>query len=247
MPTATAASARVADPALIPDSAAPDALALPREIGPYEIPFLGKRTVYFVVPPSRTTPQRLIANLHGICNPPGYACGYWTTAASEFGFLACPTGNAACGGGPNAPPSWDEPIAKIEEDLELSIKVLQDSYPGEIERDGAVLTGFSKGAYTAVTLASRHPGRWPYLILNEANVSLSLSALESAQVRAVALVAGEWGTQLAGERKTYEALKKQGYPINLWVMPKAGHYYSANIDEIMRQALSFVLSHEHDG
>jgi len=30
-------------------------------------------------------------------------------------------------------------------------------------------------------------------------------------------------------------------------MPKAGHYYSANIDSIMAEALAFVLSHEHDG
>src|SRR5580692_5066157 len=52
-----------------------------RPIGPYEIPFDGARNVYFAVPPTRPSsdsPRRLIANLHGLCNPPGYACGYWT-------------------------------------------------------------------------------------------------------------------------------------------------------------------------
>jgi hypothetical protein len=82
--------------------------------------------------------------------------------------------------------------------------------------------------------------------LNEANVDLSVPKLRQAGVRAVALIAGEWGSQLAGERRTCDALSKQGYPARLWVMPKAGHYYSANIDSIMSEALAFVLSHGAD-
>jgi len=30
-------------------------------------------------------------------------------------------------------------------------------------------------------------------------------------------------------------------------MPKTGHFYSADIATIMKEALEFVLSHEHDG
>jgi hypothetical protein len=85
------------------------------------------------------------------------------------------------------------------------------------------------------------------LILNEADVELTVPMMQMAKVRAVALIAGEWGNQLAGERATYEAMKKQGFPIKLWVMPKAAHYYSTDIDDIMRQAIDFVLAHEHDG
>ena len=61
------------------------------------------------------------------------------------------------------------------------------------------------------------------------------------RVRAVALIAGERGSQLAGERKTAERLAKQGYPARLWVMKGAGHHYSADIDTIMSEAIAYVI------
>ena len=90
----------------------------------------------------------------------------------------------------------------------------------------------------------RHPGRWPFLILNEADVDLTLPMVRDAKLRAVALIAGEWGSQLAGERKTVATLAEAGFPVRLWVMPKVGHAYSTNIDGIMREALEFVLRPE---
>jgi pimeloyl-ACP methyl ester carboxylesterase len=113
-----------------------------------------------------------------------------------------------------------------------------------VTREGAVLAGFSRGGYVAVILAVRHPGRWPFLIVNEADVDLTLPMLQGAGVRAVALIAGERGTQLAGERQTAETLAKEGFPIRLWVMPKVGHAYSTDIEIIMQDALAFLLAHE---
>ncbi len=238
-PTPTPTPSPTATPSPTP-TPTPD--AGPRAAGPYELPFLGKRAVYFAIPPARPTPQRLIANLHGVCNPPGYACGYWLHAASERGFLVCPTGNASCGPGSYNAPTWTEPFDKMDDDLERAIETVSAAYPSEMTRDGAVLTGFSRGAYAAVQIAARTPGRWPYLVLNEADVPLSVPALRKAGVRAVALIAGEIGGQIAGERKTAAALAKQGYPARLWVMPKAGHYYSANIDDIMAEAVDWVVA-----
>jgi predicted esterase len=193
--------------------------------------------VYFTIPAGDR--KRLIANLHGMCNPPGYACGYWTGAAKAQGFLVCPTGNGSCGGAYN-PPTWSEDDAAVDRDLEASIAAVNAAYPHEMDRDGAILTGFSRGAYIAPTLAAMHPGRWPYLILTEANVSLDAKRLRAAKVRAVALIAGEWGTELSGERATVKQLRAAGFPAELFVMPKAGHYYSANIDDIMQRAITFV-------
>jgi hypothetical protein len=171
-----------------------------REIGPYQLPFLPKRNVYFVVSKSTKTPARLVANLHGVCNPPGYACGYWTESGSKVGFLICPEGNATCGAG--GPPTWTEPHAKMDDDLEKAIAVVEQEYSGQISREGSILTGFSYGAYAAATIARTHPGRWPYLILTEANVPLDASWLRTAGVKAVVLIAGEIGSQIAGERAT---------------------------------------------
>ncbi len=222
-----------------------DAGCGPRATGPYEAPFEpgSKRKVYFVAreasscePPS---PTRLLANLHGVCNPPGYACGYWTGAASERGLLVCPEGNSTCGAG--GPPTWDESFDAMDRDLERAIEGVSTLYPHEVDRHGSVLTGFSRGAYAAASIAARHPGRWPYLVLVEADVSLDAATLRRAKVQAVALLAGEWGSQIAGERATAQRLRAQGYPARFFTMQKAGHYYSADIDSLMGQAIDWVV------
>ena len=182
--------------------------------------------------------------LHGVCTPPSYVCGEWRSAASSAGVLVCPTGNQSCGPEGTGGPTWEEPFSAIDADLEAAIAAAGKHIAPPLTRDGAVLAGFSRGAYVAVFLAVRHPGRWPFLVLNEADVELTIPMVHNAGVRAVALIAGEWGTQLAGERKTVEALAAEGFPARLWVMPKVGHAYSANIDAIMGEALDFVLSHD---
>ncbi len=185
--------------------------------------------------------------IHGVCTPPSYVCGGWQGTASSLGVLVCPTGNTSCGrdgpGGPSGP-TWEEAFSAIDADLELSIAAVRRQIAPPVTRQGAVLAGFSRGAYAAVIVAVRHPGRWPFLVLNEADVELTVPMLRAAGVRAVALIAGEWGTQLAGERKTEAALASEGYPVRLWVMPKVGHAYSPDIDAIMYDALDFVLTHD---
>jgi predicted esterase len=233
-------------PSVEVDAAAPERDG-DRHVGPFEIPFLGERSAFVVAPRSRAKPSRLVAMLHGVCVGPEYTCGSWTETASRTGFLVCPAGNKSCDPGGLGPPTWEEPFADMDGDLELAISATEAAFPGEIDRSGAILAGFSRGAYVAVILAVRHPGRWPFLLLNEADVELTVPMMRQAGVRAVALLAGEWGAQLEGERKTYEALKKEGYPIQLWVMPKAGHFYSTNIEVLMGEAIDFLLSHEHEG
>jgi predicted esterase len=218
-----------------------------RPVGPFEVPFDDKRTAFVLAPRSRKTPARLIAMMHGVCVTPSYTCGSWGSAASDIGFLVCPMGNKPCDPGGAAGPTWEEPFADMDADLERSIRATEAVFPGQIDRTGAILAGFSRGAYVAVMFAVRHPGRWPFLILNEADVELTVPMMRRAGVRAVALIAGEWGAQIAGEKTTAETLGKQGYPIRLWVMPKAGHFYSTNIESIMGEAIDFVLAHEHDG
>jgi pimeloyl-ACP methyl ester carboxylesterase len=213
-----------------------------RETGPFDIPFDGTRNVYVVAPTSPKNPQRLIAFLHGICNPPEYACGLWTQTSTQLGFLVCPTGDARCGPGQYNAPTWGKPEGQIDVDLEHAIDATIARFPDAITRDDAVLCGFSRGAYMAVKFASAHPGRWPYLVLNEANVTLSVEQLKKAKVRAVALIAGELGGQIGGERKTAATLAKQGFPARFWPMPKAGHFYSDDIAQIMKEAIEFVTA-----
>ncbi len=211
------------------------------DIGPYEAVMLPGRNVWWALPREEDN-HRLIAGLHGQCGGPSYACGTWLDAGAERGFMVCPTGNEHCTS-PMGPPSWDESFALMDQDLELAIKIAQKKTDGGFTRDDEVLTGFSRGGWAAIELVRMHPGRWPYLILIEADVTINKAYLEASKVRSVAMIAGEWGTELPGEKKSVEAMKAAGYPAELFIMPKTAHLYSTNIDDVMRQALAFVLAH----
>ncbi len=138
---------------------------------------------------------------------------------------------------------WDESFTLMDQDLERGIAVTKGKVDGGISRDDSVLTGFSRGGWAAIEIVRMHPGRWPYLVLVEADVTINKAYLEASKVRAVAMVAGELGTELPGEKKSVDAMKAAGYPAELFIMPKTSHLYSTNIDDIMRQALTFVLAH----
>lgn len=215
-----------------------------RETGPFEVEFGKARRVWFVAARKADRPQRLLAMLHGVCNPPAYACGLWAETAKDLGFLVCPQGAGTCGPAMYDAPTWTGGAGDMDLDVEASVASVEALYPAQIDRTNAVLVGFSKGAYAAVSIATAHPGRWPYLVLNEANVSLTVPQLTAAKVKAVALLAGEKGSQIAGERATATALAKAGYPARLWVMPNAGHHYSEDIAVLMKEAIDWATSHE---
>jgi hypothetical protein len=233
------------------------AYAAPLADGPHEIALTPGRPIFYARPGERdgsvethagTKPWRLVGHLHGICHPPSYSCGKWLGAAVDTGVLVCPTGNARCGDANVGPPSWEAPtwqelVVAMDADLERSIARVEAKHPGSIRREGAILTGWSRGAYAAPAIARMHPGRWPYLVLIEANVPLSAASLAKAGVRAVALVAGELGTEIAGERKTEAELVGAGFPARLFVMAKVAHLYPDDMERVMAEALAFVQSH----
>ncbi len=223
--------------------------------GPHQLPLAPNRSIFYALPMKTpaaragSPPWRLVGHLHGICYPPSYSAGRWVAAAVDVGVLVTPTGNAHCGESENGPPSWEAPswdelVTIMDGDLERSVAKVAAKHPGTIRREGAVLTGFSRGAYAAPVIARMHPGRWPYLVLIEANVPLSAPGLRKAGVRAVALLAGEVGTEIAGMRKTDAELTQAGFPSKLFVMPRVGHVYPDDMEKIMADALAFVLSHE---
>jgi hypothetical protein len=222
-----------------------------RDAGPYEVKFSGDRNVYFAIP-ERKGPKRLMAMMHGVCNPPGYACGYWWPSAIGHGFLVCPEGNARCAWSctdcrsdrKDGPPSWEESFLDMDRDLEKSIVKVMELYPGEIDREGAVLLGFSRGAYAAVIIAQNHPGRWPYLVLNEADTEVNVTQLKAAKVRAVVLMAGAIGLNAKPVQKTHDELVKAGFPSKLILMPNAAHYYSNDIAQLMSDAIDFFVAQE---
>jgi hypothetical protein len=242
-----------------PETSAPDASVVDASVawsplpasdidGPHEVSLEPGRPVWYAFAKSPARSRRLIGHLHGICGPPVYACGKWIAAGAEAGIMVCPTGNAKCGDSPVSPASWEaaswnELVTIMDHDLEASVAKVEAKHKGTIDRTNAVLTAYSRGAYAAAVIARlpKNKNRWPYLVLIEANVSLTASSLRAAGVRAVALVAGEQGTEIAGERSTAETLERDGFPVRLFVMKKTGHLYSDDMEYVMHDALTWVV------
>lgn len=218
--------------------------------GPHELPLEPGRPVWYALSKSGPRPRRLVGHLHGICGPPVYACGRWISAGVEAGVLVCPTGNAKCGDSPLGPasweaPSWSELVTIMDHDLESAVAKVEARHKGSIDRSNAILTGYSRGAYAAAVIARlpKNKNRWPYLVLIEANVTLDAATLRAAGVRAVALVGGEQGNEIAGERTTVEALARDAFPAKLFVMRNTGHLYSDDMEYVMHDALTWVTAH----
>lgn len=211
-------------------------------IGPWELPMLPPdRNVWYALPRSADE-HRLIAHLHGQCAPPVYSCGQWIDAGAERGVLICPTGNEHCNGTPTGAAMWDESFALMDQDLEKGVSIVSRKLgDGGVDRHDAIMTGFSRGAWAAIEIVRMHPGRWPLLVLVEGDVFINKAYLEASKVRAVAMIAAEQGTELPGMKKSVDAMKAAGYPAELFIMPKTYHLYSADIEEVMRQALTFVI------
>lgn len=218
--------------------------------GPHEeLSLDAGRPIFFAMPRSASGELRLVGHLHGMCGPPSYACGKWIGAGTDVGVMVCPTGNARCGDPATGPASWEAPswmelVGIMDKDLESAVAKVEAKHRRRIRRDGAILTGYSRGAYAAPVIARMHPGRWPYLVLIEANAPLSGASLRTAGVHAVALVAGEQGAEITGMRKTQASLESSGFPSKLIVMRRTGHLYSDDMEYVMHEALTFVLSHE---
>ena len=231
--------------------------ASPTVDGPHLLTLEPGRPIYYAFPGGTRDagrgdgPWRLVAHLHGTCGPPPYACGTWIRAAVEVGALVCPTGNAHCGPSPLSPasweaPSWGELVRDMDHDLERSIAIVEAHHKHAIRSEGAILTGYSRGGYAVPLLAGMHPGRWPFLLIIEADATLEPVALRRARVRAVALVAGELGKQIEPMRKAADALNAASIPARLFVMPRTGHLYSDNMEDVMRGALAFLVAHDVD-
>jgi hypothetical protein len=222
--------------------------------GPHHLKLEGDRLIYYAFPgdgEANPRPWRLVVNIHGTCGGPEYATGSWIHAGVEVGALVAPTGNAHCGSSPLSPPTWEAPswgelVHDMDADVDRSVAIVKAHHPRSIRQEGAILTGYSRGGYAVPFLAGMRPGRWPLLLIIEADATLDAASLRRARVRGVALVAGELGDQIAGMRKTQEQLVAASFPARLFVMPSTGHLYSTNIEDVMREALGFLVASDRD-
>jgi predicted esterase len=133
-------------------------------------------------------PRPAIVFLHGMWAGPDEACLPLERAATPFGFLICPRGNAPLGDAS----IWAGTAADASRSIRAALDEAEVLAPGKLERArGGTLVGYSNGAYFAAEVACAEPGRWPGLVLMSMKLALDPARLRAAGVRRVVVASAE--------------------------------------------------------
>ena len=148
------------------------------------------------------SPRPAVVFLHGMWASPEDSCEAFESAATPFGLLVCPRGNAplkvpADGGGWIDDDSdaglkmWSGSAADAARSIHAALDAADALAPGRRATEGGTLIGFSNGAYFAAEVACSEPGRWTGLVLMSMKLDLDPARLRRAGVTRVVLAAGD--------------------------------------------------------
>jgi predicted esterase len=173
------------------------------------------------LPPADTRSARpAIVYLHGMWASPEDSCGTFEHAATPFGFLVCPRGNAPLGDGR----MWTGTYATVAPSVHAALDAAGALSPGKLDRSGGgTLMGYSNGAYFAAEVAQSEPGRWTGLVLLSMHLELDVARLRAAGIRRIVLGAGDKD----GARDAMKALAARtdaaGLPTRFVSLGPVGH------------------------
>jgi predicted esterase len=227
--TATAASKRPHGSA-----AAPQRLALP-----------GDSPVYYYPPtgPGRKALKPVVFYLHGRGGEPARACRRWARLARPVGWLVCPGGPYAYGGGR----TWNNDWTAGRRIVFTALKRLRRKYGRRVQLYGNTLIGFSEGAHVAMNLGARYPrtfNRWLVLGASDAYWGeAGIQALRRARgrVRRVFLITGEQDEIVDRTRTVRNWLRHEHIATRMATPDTLGHEVALETHrELYRTALTWL-------
>jgi pimeloyl-ACP methyl ester carboxylesterase len=184
-----------------------------------------------------SAPRPAIVFLHGMWSSPEDACPSFETAATRFGFLVCPRGNAALGDGK----MWSGSYADAVRTIHPAIDAAGGLAPGKLDRaGGGTLLGFSNGAYFAAEVAMKEPGRWTGLVLLSMKLDLDARALQAAGVRRVVLAAGDADAARAPMQSLAQRLNTPAVEVRFMSLGAIGHGFPPDMDQRMCEAIAWA-------
>jgi predicted esterase len=178
-----------------------------------------------------------IVYLHGMWASPEDSCGYFEHAATPFGFLVCPRGNAPLNDGR----MWAGSYATVAPQVHAALDAAAAMGPGKLDRSGGgTMMGFSNGAYFAVEVAASEPGRWTGLVLISMRLELDVPRLRTAGVHRIVLAAGEHDASYASMKALAERTDAAGLPTRFISLGPVGHQFPDDMDARMCDAVAWV-------
>jgi pimeloyl-ACP methyl ester carboxylesterase len=190
-------------------------------------------------------PAPLTVLLHGICNNPKVTCGWFQPGDLAPSWQVCPAGNSPCG---RDSYQWStSPAPRLEEHVSSGLARVQERYGERISREGAVLVGFSLGAFAAVSLLSSGTRRFDGLVLVGASVAPTPEQIALAGVRRVAFAAGDFDSAAPAMRRAAAALEKQGIQARYESLGRTGHVIPDSTSAPIGRLIDWARDQAHAG
>ena len=188
-------------------------------------------------PPAEThdVPSPVTTVLHGACGDPAPGCALWERAATERGWLLCPSGPRRCGDAWD----WSGSGESKRAHLDAAIDALVSRWPGHVAAEGHVLVGFSRGAFAARDILYAG-ARYRGVIFIGAAFVPDAAKLRAQGVRRVVFACGDHDGARPTMVKATATLLRHGLQARFVSTGRIWHQLPADLSERMKEPLAWV-------
>lgn len=205
------------------------------QVGPQVVDNPGFPPAYFYAPKgSKKRLRPVIVYLHGRGSNSQDHCRAWAKVATEFGWLLCPSGQQARGGGEYA---WNNDYVTGTKVVMGALTALRKKFGRRVQLRGNVLIGFSEGAYVAQNVGPRNVdtfNRWMIIAACDRYWSPAASLIreQKKKIKRVFLWTGELDGAAPETRQAFSHLSADGIDVKMSI-PK-GFWHAIPV-ETMQQ------------
>lgn len=207
----------------------------------------GYRDAAYYAPFGKKSRKPVFVYLHSMSGNPPRDCKRWYRVAIEYGWILCPSGLKDRGGGKL---TWENNVPQAKKIVEVTLKALQEKYPGRVLLKRGVLAGFSEGAFIGLQLGIRMSNVFPHLLIIAADTryigSGDTEKLESLQRRLrVYLITGEFDSVIEESKRVLKIMRQKRITTKLKIVKGIGHEIPDNITALGWQAMRWLLKNKN--
>ncbi len=181
----------------------------------------GESTTRVIVERGENAHAPPIVMLGGMCSLVEWTCGSLNAAGDEHAFV-CPKPTGRCS---NGTPNWDNLWMSAYDLVDQSVTSVARAHPEAIDRERAILAGFSMGALVAANYVMSRPG-YRRVLLAGAFVQLEVETLRKNGVERVLLASNDWDMARPSMVNTAKKLSAQGFAARFLSTGPGGHGFA---------------------
>ncbi len=195
------------------------------------------------VPQGAKEPRPVVVVLHGNMDRPEWQCGTWRIITGVRAFVLCPRGIERLDRKRDPAVYTYGRVRDTERELLASIDALRRRFGDYLEPGPMTLVGFSRGAYQAPVIASRHPKLFSNLVLVSGGTDSWKPSVERTLARAglqrLLFVCGEPYCRNAATQRVASA-RRQGITARLLSLKGNRHWLTADAAKIVSANWAWV-------